>query len=55
MISKRHLFALLAKDAPNLSADTILQLIKAWEGELIEWEKRDLSEREYAFMWAVGI
>lgn len=49
------LSALLGPDAPNLSADTILRLTKTWEGELVEWEKRDLSSREYAYVWADGI
>jgi len=38
-----------------LSADTILRLTKTWQGELAEWEKRDLSGREYAYVWADGI
>ena len=49
------LSALLGPDAPNLSADTILRLTKTWEGELAEWEKRDLSNRQYAYIWADGI
>ena len=49
------LSALLGKDAPNLSADTVLRLTKTWQDELARWEKRDLSGREYAYVWADGI
>ena len=32
-----------------------MRLTKTWEVELNEWEKHDLSGREYAYVWADGI
>ncbi len=49
------LAALLGPDAPNLSADTILRLTKVWEQELVEWQNRDLSARNYVYFWVDGI
>lgn len=49
------LSALLGKDAPNLSSDTILRLRKSWQEELDKWLKRDLSARQYVYLWADGV
>ena len=49
------LAALLGKDAPNLSSDTVLRLTKTWQKELIEWQTRDLSTKEYVYFWVDGI
>ncbi len=49
------LSALLGKDAPNLSPDTVLRLRKSWIEELDKWRERDLSGREYVYLWADGI
>jgi putative transposase len=49
------LSALLGADAPNLSGDTVLRLRKVWQAELSTFEKRDLSARSYAYIWADGI
>ena len=49
------LSALLGPDAPNLSADTVSRLTKVWAGELEAWQERDLSARDYAYIWADGI
>jgi transposase-like protein len=49
------LSALLGPNAPNLSSDTILRLIKTWAQELAHWETRDLSSRHYVYLWADGI
>ncbi len=49
------LSALLGPDAPNLSADTILRLRKSWKDDLQKWQNRDLSAREYVYLWADGI
>ena len=48
------LAALLGKEAPNLSADTVLRLTKTWQKELIEWQTRDLSTKEYVYFWVDG-
>ena len=49
------LSALLGPEAPNLSSDTILRLRHSWEEELKTWRGRDLSAREYVYIWADGI
>jgi putative transposase len=47
--------ALFGKDAPGLSASTISRLKEAWTGEHARWQRRDLSARRYAYVWADGI
>ena len=49
------LSALVGKDAPGLSASTISRLKEGWQDDLEEWQKRDLSHKRYAYMWADGI
>ena len=48
---REALVALLGKDAPNLSADTVLRLRQTWQGELERCEGRDLSARRYVYVW----
>ena len=47
--------ALLGKDAPGLSASTIARLKDVWADEHKAWEKRGLSRKQYAYVWADGI
>ena len=47
--------ALLGKDAAGLSATTITRLTNQWEAEHKEFQGRDLSEREYVYVWCDGI
>ncbi len=47
--------ALFGKDAPGLSASTISRLKEAWSDEHARWQRRDLSARRYAYVWADGI
>ncbi|MEZ5974461.1 MAG: IS256 family transposase [Planctomycetota bacterium] len=49
------LAALVGKDAPSLSASTVVRLKKSWEEEYNAWRKRDLSNKRYAYIWADGI
>ena len=49
------LSALLGPEAPNLSSDTVLRLRQSWKEELKKWRDRDLSAREYVYIWADGI
>lgn len=49
------LSALLGPDAANLSSDTVLRLRKVWQKDLDVFERRDLSARNYAYIWADGI
>src|SRR5271154_2779105 len=46
------LAALLGKDAPNLSPAVISRLTAEWQGDYDAWQKRDLSARQYVYVWA---
>jgi len=47
--------ALLGADAKGLSANVIVKLKNAWNDEFKSWERRDLSEKEYVYVWADGV
>jgi len=47
--------ALLGEDAAGLSATTITRLTTQWEAEHRDFQQRDLSEREYVYVWCDGI
>jgi len=49
------LAALVGKDAPGLSAPTISRLKTIWQDDLKQWQKRDLSNKRYVYIWADGI
>jgi transposase-like protein len=49
------LAALVGKDSPGLSAPTISRLKSIWQEDLEQWQKRDLSHKRYAYIWADGI
>ena len=49
------LAASLGKDAPNLSSAVIARLKSEWEDEYRRWQKRDLSARDYVYVWADGV
>jgi putative transposase len=49
------LTALLGKDAPGLSANTISRLKEIWKSEYEQWSKRSLSGKQYVYIWADGI
>jgi putative transposase len=49
------LSALLGPDAPGLSASTIARLKQGWNDEHTRWLNRDLSTRNYVYVWADGI
>ena len=49
------LAALVGKDAPGLSAPTISHLKTIWQEDLKQWQKRDLSNKRYVYIWADGI
>lgn len=49
------LTALLGPAAPGLSAATISRLKEVWRLEYEQWRKRNLSEKEYVYVWADGI
>jgi putative transposase len=49
------LAALLGHDAPNLSPSVIARLRSEWEVDYARWQRRDLSARRYAYIWADGV
>ena len=49
------LTALLGPAAPGLSAATICRLKEVWRLEYEQWRQRNLSDKEYVYVWAEGI
>jgi putative transposase len=49
------LTALLGAAAPGLSAATICRLKEIWRLEYEQWRQRNLSDKEYVYVWADGI
>ena len=47
--------AILGPEAPGLSATNIVRLKAKWEEEYRSWSRRDLSEREYVYLWVDGL
>jgi len=47
--------ALLGREAGGLSSSTISRLKKVWEAEFQEWKTRDLSHKNYVYIWADGV
>jgi putative transposase len=47
--------ALVGTNAANLSAGVVLKLKEEWSRELDAFKHRDLSTREYVYLWADGI
>ena len=39
----------------GLSANVIVKLKNVWNDEFKAWQKRDLSEKEYVYVWADGV
>jgi transposase-like protein len=52
---KEGLAALLGDDASGLSPTTITRLTSAWQEEYEAFQKRDLSDRDYVYVWADGV
>ncbi len=49
------LAAILGADAPNLSPSVISRLTAGWQAEYDAWTRRDLSARNYVYIWADGV
>ncbi|MCA9028915.1 MAG: IS256 family transposase [Planctomycetaceae bacterium] len=47
--------ALVGEQAKGLSANVIVKLKETWSQEYEEWTKRDLTGKEYVYIWADGI
>jgi putative transposase len=49
------LAALLGTGAPNLSPSVIARLKGDWQADFERWQQRDLSARQYVYIWADGV
>ena len=49
------LSAIMGSDAPNLSPSVISRLTAGWQAEYDAWARRDLSARNYVYIWADGV
>jgi putative transposase len=47
--------ALVGEDAPALSPNVVVRLTGQWSQEYDSWSRRDLSDRQYVYVWADGI
>jgi putative transposase len=47
--------SLLGENAKGLSANVVVRLKEQWGGEYDEWNRRDLSDKKYVYIWADGI
>jgi transposase-like protein len=47
--------ALLGREAPNLSPSVIARLRGDWQSDDTRWQRRDLSARRHAYIWADGV
>jgi putative transposase len=47
--------SILGPSAPGLSASTVTRLVEQWQTEYKAWSERDLSGREYVYVWVDGI
>ncbi len=53
--SREGLAALLGDDASGLSPTAITRLTAAWQEEYEAFQRRDLSDRDYVYIWADGV
>lgn len=49
------LAVLFGEAVRGLSPTTITRLKEAWQGEYDQWQRRDLSGKRYAYVWADGV
>jgi transposase-like protein len=47
--------ALVGEKAKGLSANVVVRLKEQWSDEYDEWTKRDLTGKQYVYVWADGI
>jgi putative transposase len=47
--------AILGPQAPGLSATNVVRLKAKWEEEYKSWSRRDLSGKEYVYIWVDGL
>ena len=46
---------ILGPNAPGLSATNVVRLKEGWQKDFETWQRRDLSGKEYVYMWADAI
>ncbi|GAI88954.1 unnamed protein product, partial [marine sediment metagenome] len=46
---------LFGQKPDGMSSSSITRLKKAWQGQMMEWRKRDLSDCRYCYLWVDGI
>jgi transposase-like protein len=51
----RALEAILGPGARGLSSSTVVRLKEVWQQEFAQWKERDLSNKEYVYLWVDGI
>ncbi len=47
--------SLLGKDAKGLGPNVVVRLKETWSHEYDAWNHRDLSDKQYVYLWADGI
>lgn len=52
---KEALEAILGPNATGLSATNIVRLKEVWKQDYNEWQKRDLTDKHYVYVWADGV
>jgi transposase-like protein len=52
---KEGLAALLGEEASGLSPTAITRLTSAWQADYEAFQRRDLSDRDYVYVWADGV
>jgi transposase-like protein len=52
---REALHSLMGEDAPALSPNVVVRLTSQWSQEYDEWSRRNLSEKQYVYVWADGI
>ena len=45
----------LGFDGSGLSPTSVVRMLQAWHGEYEDWTKRDLSGKQYVYIWADGL
>lgn len=49
------LAALIGVETSGFSASTVARLTESWRAEHDEWANRDLTDKEYVYVWADGV
>src|SRR4051794_27024517 len=54
-VFREALAALLGRAGPTLSPAVISRLTAEWQADYDAWQRRDLSARQYVYVWADGV